>query len=271
MIQKTTTNLKTSLSHLDRCQSKIPGKLLFKPLDKIFQKLLTYSFFFFFWLNRPLLKSLDSDASRLFDSNANPIISIHLQARHSLDESSSDLNSGAHNSWRLSQWSKRLHGATLFTMDEEAGTIEIPTDGLYLVYAQVFIILSCLNPLTNPIHHQKILILPSWVGLFTFSRYIYFLSRCSQDRLSVTLLVLSRFQTFSAQPYWWRRWAITTNHNTSQYGNSWHKTLLEKIQKISILILILHAFFQSLLFSACALYLCFRSNIWMSMTPTVSK
>ena len=150
MIQKTTTNLKTSLSHLDRCQSKIPGKLLFKPLDKIFQKLLTYSFFFFFWLNRPLLKSLDSDASRLFDSNANPIISIHLQARHSLDESSSDLNSGSHNSWRLSQWSKRLHGATLFTMDEEAGTIEIPTDGLYLVYAQVFIILSCLNPLTNP-------------------------------------------------------------------------------------------------------------------------
>ena len=35
-------------------------------------------------------------------------------------------------------------------MDEEAGTIEIPTDGLYLVYAQVFIILSFLNPLTNP-------------------------------------------------------------------------------------------------------------------------
>jgi len=86
---------------------------------------------------KPLLKSLDSDASRLFDSNANPIISIHLQARHSLDESSSDLNSGSHNSWRLSQWSKRLHGATLFTMDEEAGTIEIPTDGLYLVYAQI--------------------------------------------------------------------------------------------------------------------------------------
>ena len=85
-----------------------------------------------------MLKSLESgDASRLFDSVANPILALHLQARHSLDESSADLTSGFHNSWRLSQWSKRIHGASLFTIDEEEGTIEIPTDGLYLVYAQV--------------------------------------------------------------------------------------------------------------------------------------
>ena len=85
-----------------------------------------------------MLKSLESgDASRLFDSVANPILALHLQARHSLDESSADLTSGFHNSWRLSQWSKRIHGASLFTIDEEEGTIEVPTDGLYLVYAQV--------------------------------------------------------------------------------------------------------------------------------------
>ena len=85
-----------------------------------------------------MLKSLDSDIStRLFDSVANPIISLHLQARHSFDESSSDLISGIHNSWRLSNWSKRIHGASLFKIDEENGSIEIPADGLYFVYAQV--------------------------------------------------------------------------------------------------------------------------------------
>ena len=85
-----------------------------------------------------MLKSLDSvDTSRLFDSEANPTLALHLQARHSLDESSSDLESGFHNSWRLSTWSKRIHGATLFTIDEEKGSIEVPSDGLYIVYAQV--------------------------------------------------------------------------------------------------------------------------------------
>ena len=77
------------------------------------------------------------DTSRLFDSEANPTLALHLQARHSLDESSSDLESGFHNSWRLSTWSKRIHGATLFTIDEEKGSIEVPSDGLYIVYAQV--------------------------------------------------------------------------------------------------------------------------------------
>lgn len=54
-----------------------------------------------------------------------------------MDESSSDLESGFHNSWRLSTWSKRIHGATLFTIDEEKGSIEVPSDGLYIVYAQI--------------------------------------------------------------------------------------------------------------------------------------
>ena len=83
--------------------------------------------------------------------------------------------------------------------------------------------------------------------LFTFSRYI-FLSRCSEHRLSVTLLILSRFQTWWAQPYCWG-WAITTNHKSQarpqpkmpqHYIELWQQlTLLQKIQKISILIMIL--------------------------------
>ena len=66
-------------------------------------------------------------------------LSIHLQARHSLDESSTDLETGIHTAWRSSAWSKKLHGAALFTINEEEGELEIPTDGLYLVYAQVSI------------------------------------------------------------------------------------------------------------------------------------
>ena len=55
----------------------------------------------------------------------------------SADPSSTDLETGVHNSWRLSPWSKKLHGAGLFIADEEEGQIEIPEAGLYLVYAQV--------------------------------------------------------------------------------------------------------------------------------------
>jgi hypothetical protein len=84
-----------------------------------------------------MLKSLDT--SRMYDSIASPILSIHLQARHSLDESSADLTSGVHNSWRLSTWSKKMHGASLFDINEETGHIEVPETGLYLVYAQVII------------------------------------------------------------------------------------------------------------------------------------
>lgn len=80
---------------------------------------------------------MDFDTSRLFDSLANPTLSLHVQARHSLDESSTDLETGIHNSWRLSPWSKRLHGASLFTINEENGEIEVPENGLYFVYAQV--------------------------------------------------------------------------------------------------------------------------------------
>ena len=47
------------------------------------------------------------------------------------------METGVHNSWRLSPWSKKLHGAGLFIADEEEGQIEIPEAGLYLVYAQV--------------------------------------------------------------------------------------------------------------------------------------
>lgn len=80
---------------------------------------------------------MDFDTSRLFDSLANPILSLHVQARHSLDESSTDLETGLHNSWRQSSWSKRLHGASLYTINEENGEIEVPENGLYFVYAQV--------------------------------------------------------------------------------------------------------------------------------------
>ena len=83
-----------------------------------------------------MLKSLDS-SSRTFDSVAEPILSVHLQARQSIDESSADLTTGVHNSWRFSAWSKKLHGASLFTLNEEDGKIEVPENGLYLVYAQV--------------------------------------------------------------------------------------------------------------------------------------
>ena len=58
----------------------------------------------------------------------------------SADPSSTDLETGVHNSWRLSPWSKKLHGAGLFIADEEEGQIEVPEAGLYLVYAQVFIL-----------------------------------------------------------------------------------------------------------------------------------
>ena len=47
------------------------------------------------------------------------------------------METGVHNSWRLSPWSKKLHGAGLFIVDEEEGQIEVPEAGLYLVYAQV--------------------------------------------------------------------------------------------------------------------------------------
>lgn len=84
------------------------------------------------------MRSLDDfDSSRTFDSVANPILAVHLQARHSLDESSTDLETGIHNAWRLSSWSKRLTGASLYTLDEESGQIEVPENGLYFVYAQV--------------------------------------------------------------------------------------------------------------------------------------
>ena len=88
-----------------------------------------------------MLKSLDS--SRMFDTIGSPILSIHLQAKvssDSADPSSTDLETGVHNSWRLSPWSKKLHGAGLFIADEEEGQIEVPEAGLYLVYAQVFIL-----------------------------------------------------------------------------------------------------------------------------------
>ena len=92
-----------------------------------------------------MLRTLDSSSSSTYDSEANPMLSVHLQARLSADESSTDLETGVHNSWRLSAWSKKLHGASLFTLNEDEGQIEIPEDGLYLVYAQViknFIFLS---------------------------------------------------------------------------------------------------------------------------------
>ena len=84
-----------------------------------------------------MLRTLDSSSSSTYDSEANPMLSVHLQARLSADESSTDLETGVHNSWRLSAWSKKLHGASLFTLNEDEGQIEIPEDGLYLVYAQV--------------------------------------------------------------------------------------------------------------------------------------
>ena len=86
-----------------------------------------------------MLRTLDSasSSSATYDSEANPLLSVHLQARLSADESSTDLETGVHNSWRLSAWSKKLHGASLFTLNEDEGQIEIPEDGLYLVYAQV--------------------------------------------------------------------------------------------------------------------------------------
>jgi len=87
---------------------------------------------------KSMLKSLDS--SRMFDTIGSPILSIHLQAKvssDSADPSSTDLETGVHNSWRLSPWSKKLHGAGLFIADEEEGQIEIPEAGLYLVYAQI--------------------------------------------------------------------------------------------------------------------------------------
>ena len=67
-----------------------------------------------------MLKSLDS--SRMFDTIGSPILSIHLQAKvssDSADPSSTDLETGVHNSWRLSPWSKKLHGAGLFIVDEK--------------------------------------------------------------------------------------------------------------------------------------------------------
>ena len=90
-------------------------------------------------ISKSMLKSMDDDfdPSRMLDTLANPQLSIHLQARHSLDESSTDLETGIHTAWRSSAWSKKLHGAALFTINEEEGELEIPTDGLYLVYAQV--------------------------------------------------------------------------------------------------------------------------------------
>ena len=77
-------------------------------------------------------------------------------------------------------------------MDEEAGTIEIPTDGLYLVYAQVFIILSFLNPLTNPPPKNPnfnliLRILPSCVFVYIFPLYFSF--------------AVFRAQTLSNPPY----------------------------------------------------------------------
>merc|ERR1711953_297556 len=84
-----------------------------------------------------MLRTLDSSSSSTYDSEANPMLSVHLQARLSADESSTDLETGVHNSWRLSAWSKKLHGASLFTLNEDEGQIEIPEDGLYFVYAQV--------------------------------------------------------------------------------------------------------------------------------------
>jgi len=88
---------------------------------------------------KSLLKSLDGHGSRMLDSKDNPILSIHLQAKlqASHHESSTDLDTGIHNSWRLSPWSKRLHGAGVFVINEEEGQIEIPESGLYLVYAQI--------------------------------------------------------------------------------------------------------------------------------------
>ena len=80
----------------------------------------------------------------MFDSEANPLLSLHLQARHSFDESSTDLETGVHNSWRISSLSKRIHGASLFTIDEEEGTIEVPVGGLYFIYAQVCMVLCCI-------------------------------------------------------------------------------------------------------------------------------
>ena len=85
-----------------------------------------------------MLRTLDSSSSsNTYDSEANPMLSVHLQARLSADESSTDLETGVHNSWRLSAWSKKLHGASLFALNEDEGQIEIPEDGIYLVYAQV--------------------------------------------------------------------------------------------------------------------------------------
>merc|ERR1711935_846404 len=87
---------------------------------------------------KSMLRSLDS--SRMFDTIGSPILSIHLQAKvssDSADPSSTDLETGVHNSWRLSPWSKKLHGAGLFIVDEEEGQIEVPEAGLYLVYAQI--------------------------------------------------------------------------------------------------------------------------------------
>lgn len=84
---------------------------------------------------KPMLKSLDS--SRMFDSVASPLLSIHFQAKVSLDESSADLTSGLHKSWRPSKWSRNLHGASLFSFNEETGQVEVPEDGLYLIYAQI--------------------------------------------------------------------------------------------------------------------------------------
>jgi len=85
---------------------------------------------------KSMLKSLD-DGPNTFDTIGSPILSVHLQARHSFDESSTDLKTGFHNSWRLSPWSKKMHGAKLFSIDEENGQIEVPENGLYLVYAQI--------------------------------------------------------------------------------------------------------------------------------------
>ena len=53
-------------------------------------------------------------------------------------------------------------------MDEEAGTIEIPTDGLYLVYAQVFIILSCLNPSPKNPNFAELCVCLHFPAIFIF-------------------------------------------------------------------------------------------------------
>jgi len=82
---------------------------------------------------RPQVKSLDSETRNFPD-----LLSIHLQAKVSVgDESSSQLSTGLHDSWRLSSWSEKLRGAKAFDFEEDSGFVKIPETGLYFVYVQV--------------------------------------------------------------------------------------------------------------------------------------